>query len=519
VSISSASSTPSAVSKQARVAGLRNFKTPTLEAVERRRWQLYGVAAFGILAMAGVVILLSIDASVLHTIEFIPIWLLRILFLGLAAGLGLYLIDKESRLKGLTHALVDERVLSAALSNRLKELSILSEVGKTINQVLDLDDVLRTILSSAVDLLEADEGSIMLVSEDQTELRVAHAVSKNPDLVVGGRAKMGEGVAGWVAKTREPLLIAGEARRDFFASVEHRGHPVNSALCVPLIGQDELFGVLNINDVAGTRDFSEYDLRALGLFAEHAAIAIRNARTFEAEKQVVEKLEEVDRLKTEFLATVSHELRSPLTSIIGCAKTIRRRPDLPETSKEEFLLMIERQGERLLKMVEEILSASRIESGQTIHRREPVDLVALCRTVLRSFEVSQPGRSFGLEATPAAEIFGDPMAIEQIMSNLLDNAIKYSDPEAPVHLSIIEEVGMGGFTVRDEGKGIPENQMSAIFDRFRQLDQSNTRKAGGVGLGLYIVKKLVDDQGGSISVESTQGVGTTFKVVFPRRKN
>jgi signal transduction histidine kinase len=78
---------------------------------------------------------------------------------------------------------------------------------------------------------------------------------------------------------------------------------------------------------------------------------------------------------------------------------------------------------------------------------------------------------------------------------------------------------MGGFTVRDEGKGIPENQMSAIFDRFRQLDQSNTRKAGGVGLGLYIVKKLVDDQGGSISVESTQGVGTTFKVVFPRRKN
>ena len=510
--------TPSAVSKQARVAGLRNFKTPTLEAVERRRWQLYGFAAFGIIAMAGVIILLSIDATILHQVEFIPIWLLRILFLGLAAGLGLYLVDKESRLKGLTHALVDERVLSAALSNRLKELSILSELGKTINQVLDLDNVLKTILHSAVDLLEADEGSIMLMSDDESELQVAQAVSQRPEVVVGARVKIGEGVAGWVAKTREPLLIAGEARRDFFASVGPRDRPVSSALSVPLVGQDELFGVLNINDVSGARDFSEYDLRALGLFAEHAAIAIRNARTFEAEKQVVEKLEEVDRLKTEFLATVSHELRSPLTSIIGCAKTIRRRPDLPEPSKEEFLLMIERQGERLLKMVEEILSASRIESGQTIQRREPINLAELAGTVVKSFAVGHPTRPFNLGPTPDVEIFGDPMAIEQVMSNLIDNAIKYSGKDAPVHVSVIEDFGMGGFTVRDEGEGIPEDQLSAIFDRFRQLDQSSTRKAGGVGLGLYIVKKLVDEQGGNISVSSKEGEGATFRVEFPRRK-
>jgi len=506
-------------SKEARVAGLRNFQAPTLEAVERRRWQLWAIAAFSIFAMSGAGVLLSYDNSPLTSFTFLPAYVIRILILGFAALLGIYLFEKESRLRNITRALVDERVLSAALSNRLKELSILSEVGKAINQVLDLEDVLRMILGAAVDLLAAEEGSVMLVDEERQVLVVSHAYTTRGNVVEGAEVKIGEGVSGWVAEKREPLLITGKAPEGRFKKLNPREGPISSALSVPLIGQDELYGVLNVGDVSGEREFSEYDLRALGLFAEHAAIAIRNARTFEHERQAVVRLEEVDRMKTEFIATVSHELRTPLTSIIGCAKTVRRRSDaMSEIQREEFLLMIERQGERLLKMVEEILSASRIESGETIVHREELDLSSLIHTVAKGFEATDHSRVVRVEGPDSLVIFGDPMSVEQIFSNLVDNAFKYSEPGTAVTIEMQDVDSEAVVRVIDRGAGIPDGEIGGIFDRFRQVDQSSTRRAGGVGLGLYIVRKLVEDHGGSISVESRPGEGSTFLVSFPKRK-
>lgn len=509
---------PSAAVKEARVAGLRGFQTPTLEAVEKRRWQLWAFAGFSIFGLAAAMTLLTIDNSFIGAISFLPAYVIRILFMGIAAALGLYLLDKEARLRKITRALIDERVLSAALSNRLKEVSILSEVGKAINQTLDIDDVLRMILRSAIDLLGAQEGSIMLADPDAKELVVAYAQNDRQELLEGARVRFGDGVSGWVAANREPLLITGKARPDFFQKLESNERAISSAVSVPLIGMDELYGVLNINDVTGQRDFSEYDLRALGLFAEHAAMAIRNARTFEHEHQALTRMEEVDRMKTEFIATVSHELRTPLTSIIGCAKTMTRRgKDMSEEQTLEFLGMIEKQGERLLKMVEEILSASHIESGAANLRREEVDLVDMAVNVQRAFEIAGKASTLKLEVPERAIAFGDPIAMEQVMSNLVDNAIKYSDGSA-VLLRVIEEPGGVQFSVIDQGRGIAPGELPDIFERFRQLDSSATRRAGGVGLGLYIVKNLVEAQGGTISVSSEEGRGSTFTVRFSIRR-
>lgn len=506
--------------REARVAGLRNFATPTLEAVERRRWQLWIFAGGIIVALSGGMVLLSLDNAPIRLLETIlPGYIIRVLLVGFSSIIGFYLLDKESRLKKLTRDLIDERVLSAALSNRLKELSILSEVGKAINQVLDVEDVLRMILRSAVDLLEAEEGSIMLAEDGSDELVVAYAHTSRDVQLEGLRARFGEGVSGWVAQNREPLLITGDAKPEFFKTLGVRKGTISSALSVPLIGQDELYGVLNVNDVTGERRFSEYDLRALGLFAEHAAIAIRNARTFEQEKQALIRLEEVDRMKTEFIATVSHELRTPLTSIIGCAKTIRRRGEaLSDMQRQEFLEMIERQGERLLRMVEEILSASRIESGHDLHRREEVELVNVAQLLVKQFETSGAKNPIRLDSPPSVIAFGDPMAFEQILSNLIENAVKYSDSDAPVDVILKEEPGVVEVQVRDEGRGVPASELPTIFDRFHQVDQSSTRKAGGVGLGLYLVLKLVEASGGSIAVESVEGVGSTFTAKFPKRR-
>lgn len=506
--------------KDARVAGLRGFSPPTLESVERRRSQLWTISGVMILAFAVGMALLSFDNSVLETFDFLPSYLVRVLIVGFAATIGLYLANMESRLAKLTRALVNERVLSAALSNRLKEVSLLSEVGKAINQVLDLNDVLQMILSSATELLDAEEGSIMLVDSSSDDLVISNAHTIRDLELTGTRVKMGQGVAGWVASHREPLLITGPARPEFFNSLEDDSRVVSSALSVPLIRNDELCGVLNVSDVTGEREFSEYDLRALGLFAEHAAIAIGNAQAYDKERTAVVRMEEIDRIKTEFIATVSHELRTPLTSIIGCAKTLRRRSDaLSEDQRLDFLQMIESQGVRLLRMVEEILSTSRIESEESPLRRELVEIDVLTREIVQRFETAGAKNPLRLSSTGSVVAFGDPMVMEQIISNLVENAIKYSESNTPVDIEVTDSLGNVEIKVVDRGFGIPESDLNAIFERFRQVDQSSTRVAGGVGLGLYLVKKMVESHGGTILVESKVGEGSTFMVRFPKRKN
>jgi signal transduction histidine kinase len=266
---------------------------------------------------------------------------------------------------------------------------------------------------------------------------------------------------------------------------------------------------------------SEYDLRALQLFAEHAAIAIRNARSFERERQTVARLEEIDRLKDEFLASVSHELKTPLTSIIGSAKTMRLRKErLSEEQREDFLNVIERQAVRLLKMVEQLLSAAQLESGKPNFRREEIDVGLLARQVVQSLEAAAGDKNpIWVEGPDHLRLFADASVVEQVMTNLVDNAVKYSDGAGEVILRLREAPAEVYIEVADKGRGIPSVEIPNIFDRFRQLDQSTTGKRSGVGLGLYIVKSLVEASGGTISVKSEFGKGSTFTVTLPKRRD
>lgn len=506
--------------KDARVAGLRAFVTPTLEAIERRRWQLWMIAAFLIVSLAGGTVLLSTDSSSLPVItRYVPLYVVRVLFIGFTALVALYLVDRESRLRRITHRLIDERVLSAALSNRLKEVLVLSEAGQAMSRVLDLEETLRIILDSALELLEAGEGSVMLVESAGDKLVVAASRSSS-DHVKEAVIKLGQGVAGWVAEHREPILISGKPPEGLFEEFEAKDRFIASSLSVPLLSGSELQGVLNVNDLSGRRSFSEYDLRALQLFAEHAAHSIRNALVYEKEKSAVARLEEVDKMKTEFVATITHELRTPLTSILGAAKTMRSRAgDLEEGQRLELLEVIDRQGERLLRLIEDVLSASRIETtGVARLRRRKLELVSLAEAVVkgeRSAGVSSP---IHLAAPRTLGVFGDPLAIEQILTNLIDNADKYSAPGEPITVRLSERAAEVLIEVEDRGIGIPADVVPAIFDRFRQADQSTTRPIGGIGLGLYIVKNLVGGMGGQVSVVSEEGRGSTFTVSLPKRK-
>ncbi len=445
-------------------------------------------------------------------------WIVVVLTAGLAAAFLIYVIEKEVALRRLTAALVEERVRSAALSARLSDTATLLEVGKAVNSTLHLEDVLRMILSSALGLLDATEGSVMLTDESGRHLDVVSYHGARGHLVMNSRTKIGEGVAGRVAATMEPVLIANNSEVDGVDVDTTRG--ISSGMCVPLIRREEVIGVLNVNQMNGAT-FDGEDLATLEVFAEQAAIAIGNARSFENERDTVERLEELDHMKSDFVATVSHELKTPLTAIIGAAKTVTRRGEQMDREQElVFMEMIERQGARLLRLVEDVLAASRIESGQTRITRELVDLASVAGMIASDIGLSKLGAGRSVEIIDhgvPTSAWADRASIEQIMSNLIENALKYSDPGTPVTVKLSVSEVEAILEVTDRGKGICPEQLSTIFDRFRQAESTLTRSVGGFGLGLYIVKNLVALHQGEVEVESEEGVGSTFRVRIPQR--
>lgn len=266
------------VERAARIAGLSSFEPPSLEAVERRRIQLWGLASVLLLTVGAGLVLATKGEAIL------PPWLSPVVvqygLLGLIALFCAYAIEKELHLRHLAHLLIEERVLTAALTNRLREISSLLAAGKAINLGLDLDQVLSTIVDCSLELLDGRDGSIMLSSGGR-ELRTV-ATGGN-SAAQGARVAFGEGVAGRVATSREPVLISGHLEHAQPAQRLSEPPPPTSAMSVPLLHRGALLGVLNVNAGAG-RDYTEHDLRALSLFGEQAAAAIANAQLYQAQR-------------------------------------------------------------------------------------------------------------------------------------------------------------------------------------------------------------------------------------------
>ena len=259
---------------EAHIVGLKGFTTPTLEAVDRRRSQLWTIAFAGLVSLSVAVALLTSEGG--HHLGFANRTGFRIGTVLLVTGLAAYVIEKERHLRRLATLLVEERVLAAGLSNRLKELALLYEAGKAMNSVLVVDEVLEMILTSAFELLQASSGSILLL-DDAGDLReVCRAGAE--DFTLG----LTEGMARRVVTDREPLLAQGKV-------IEKGAVDVQSTVCVPLVHRGQTLGALSLSGKAD-HVYSEHDLRAVSLFAEHAAVAVANARLYEAERMLSAQL-------------------------------------------------------------------------------------------------------------------------------------------------------------------------------------------------------------------------------------
>jgi two-component system phosphate regulon sensor histidine kinase PhoR len=234
----------------------------------------------------------------------------------------------------------------------------------------------------------------------------------------------------------------------------------------------------------------------------------------------VSELARVETMRREFVANASHELRTPLAAIRGFAETLLGDPVLPDEQRQNYLEVIDRHARRLGTLVDDLLELSRIESGQAPLDLQPVDVAAIASGLLRDVENRLAERRLVADSQHSGpgEAWADPRAVWQILSNLLDNAIKYTEPGGRIRIRILGDARSVRVAVSDTGTGIPERDLARIFERFYRVDRARTRALGGTGLGLSIVKHLVQSQGGEITVESELGRGSTFRFSLPRAK-
>jgi hypothetical protein len=321
---------------EARIVGLGKLDTPTLEAVERRRIQLWTLATVTLLGVAAILVLGRATQD-LASADWSGNRGLQGLLVALVVGMAIYVGDRERRLQVLTRLLVDERALTAALVQRLSEVRTLLGVAKAMNSNLGLDVILSRIVDAATSMLYADHGEILLT--DGEVLRVV-AVS-GPGGAVGDDRPFGSTPAGHAARTWELVSVP--------ASDEHP-----PALYVPILHASQLLGVLAISGHRA-RPFSDYDSRAALLFAEQAAFAI--AATHKAEASRWEEAERVELTsqRGELLAGAVSDLRDPLSSMIAATKMLKRER-LADNERLELVDVLSRQTTKLTKTLEEILN-------------------------------------------------------------------------------------------------------------------------------------------------------------------
>ncbi|MCP4543125.1 MAG: GAF domain-containing protein [Chloroflexi bacterium] len=408
-----------------------------------------------------------------------------------------------------------------------KNMALLNQASQALSSTLDLDQVLLTVLDEVRRLLGVMASSVWLIDSETGELVCWQATEPQGEIVRGWRLAPGEGLAGWVAHAGESLIVP-DIRTDerYYKGVDQStGLNIRSVVSVPLRVRENVTGVLQVVDV-NVNCFKPADLELLEPLAATAAISIENARLYAEEQQraialsqALDQQQELDRLKDEFLQNISHELRTPLALILGYAE-LMNSGELGELTLDQKrpVAIIARRVRMLSKMVNNLIAILTVEAQEL--RKDTVDLADLVRSMLVDFRVATEEAELSLiaDVSPGLpSISGDPDQLRRVLDNLLSNALKFTPAggRLTVRLWHDRDAEVVILDVSDTGIGIPQDQLDRVFDRFYQIDGSSKRRYGGVGLGLALVKEIVQAHGGQISVWSIVDKGSTFRITLP----
>jgi signal transduction histidine kinase len=394
--------------------------------------------------------------------------------------------EKELLTQNLTAA-------NRELRRMVREMDTLYGIGKSVTSLLDKDQLLERILDAAFYVIGAEEASLMLLDEEADRLRPVLSRQR-----VGGEHRH-------IARRRPEELAADAIRRgDATASGE--------MLSAPLTVGNKVVGAIGLGNPVTTRSFGSHDKQLLMALADYAAIAIENARLYEEVRQA-------DQAKSEFVSLVAHEMGTPLTSI-GCYADVLLQGHAEPLGEEQerYLRVIRSNADRMQILLADLQDISRIETGHLKLNLQPTDLTDVLKNALETTRRQIEARSQKLSVKIPKDlppVQADPTRLTQILINLISNAYKYTPTGGRIRVQASRKDGYVHCVVADTGIGISAEDQERLFTKFFRSDNPDVRERQGTGLGLCIVKRLVELQGGQINVESELGKGTTFWFTVP----
>jgi signal transduction histidine kinase len=407
------------------------------------------------------------------------------------------------------------------LARSVHELTALEEVGRALSASLALDDVLATILTRAVELAAADGGAIYGFDRERGGFRLAGAHGLDPSLFAalrGVEATRLEGLLGEVAahgRTVQIPEIAEVAEFPLQAATLAAGF--RSALVAPLVGPEGVLGALVVASRTPGRS-APSKVRLIQTFAHQSALAMHNAQLFEEVEDKGRQLAIASEHKSRFFANMSHELRTPLNAILGFTELLKDGlyGELPERA-QQVLERVEANGTHLLGLINDVLDLSKLEAGELSLVLDDYSLRNIIDHVVSTSFALAHAKGLELRQEIDGELprgRGDERRLTQVLLNMVGNAIKFTDKG---HVAIKARATGDRFeiVVEDTGPGIAPQDQARIFEAFQQADNTSTRLKGGTGLGLSISRRFVEMHGGTITLDSTQGIGTAFTIVLP----
>jgi signal transduction histidine kinase len=443
---------------------------------------------------------------------------------GMDAGADDYLVKPFSAADLLARVSAHLRMAQlreqVARSLRVSEqrLRHLAEAGARIGAALDIPSITGVINAEAAALIGVHQAVSSFTTNANWEqsINVVYLSDKYAAWKEYQQQPDGSGIYSLVCRLNKPMRLTQaelEQHPAYRAFGEHAANhpPMRGWLAAPLVGRDgHNIGLIQLSDKL-EGDFTAEDEAILVQLTQIASVAIENAH-------LVQNLREEDRRKDEFLATLAHELRNPLAPIRSGLQVLRMATADPAMAGEVHSMM-ERQVTQLVHLVDDLLDLSRISRGKIELRRQRVELASVVQQAIETsrplIEANRHRLSVTLPPRPIA-VEADTTRLAQVFSNLLNNAAKYTEPGGSIHLTIDQQDDQAVVTVRDSGIGISRDMLPKLFQMFTQFEPSREQSQGGLGIGLSLVKKLVEMHGGSVQAESEGvGMGSQFVVQLP----
>ncbi|HEY9668497.1 MAG TPA: ATP-binding protein, partial [Coleofasciculaceae cyanobacterium] len=458
------------------------------------------------------------------------------------AIMGTTICDAQAQIVGVRWLIQDitERKQAEAQREQLlanerhytHQLQGLTSAALAINSALSVEEVLKVITDQAASIIGVHQ-SVASMTIDQNWAQAINAVHLSQKYAAWrnyNEPSDGSGIYACVCRLNRPMRMTQaelEAHPHWkgFGKETDNHPPMRGWLAAPLVGRDgQNIGLIQLSDKY-EGEFTQADESILVQLAQMASVAVENARLYEAEQQARaaaeasrEEAQAANRVKDEFLAVLSHELRSPLNPILGWSKLLQNRK-LDEAKTAQALATIERNAKLQSELIDDLLDVSRILQGVLSLNVAPVNLAFIIRAAMETVQLAADAKSIQVEASLAPDlglVWGDSTRLQQVIWNLLSNAVKFTPPRGQVNIRLECLEGSAHITVSDTGQGIAPDFLPYVFDYFRQANATTTRKFGGLGLGLAIVRHLVELHGGTVRAESLgEGQGATFVVRLP----